>query len=182
MADFTKKAIKETFIKMLNEYPLSQITVKDISKELLINRNTFYYHYHDIPQLIEEIITEEADRIISKYDNIDSMEKVFEAVLDFAEQNRRAILHIYNSVNRDIFERYLWKVCEYAVISYGNVINKNKISEDDKETLVMLYKCELFGIAVYWMNNGATDDLKKSIARICELRKGVIEETLKRCK
>jgi len=30
MANFTKKAIKDTFIELLNERPLSQITVKDI--------------------------------------------------------------------------------------------------------------------------------------------------------
>ena len=30
MANFTERAIKETFIKLLSERPLSQITVKDI--------------------------------------------------------------------------------------------------------------------------------------------------------
>ncbi|MBO4467998.1 MAG: TetR/AcrR family transcriptional regulator, partial [Clostridia bacterium] len=60
MANFTRNAIKDTFIKMLNERPLSQISVKDITSELDINRNTFYYHFHDIPQLIEEIIIEES--------------------------------------------------------------------------------------------------------------------------
>lgn len=183
MADFTKKAIKETFINMLNERPLSQITVKNITESLNINRNTFYYHYEDLPQLIEEIITEEADTIIEKYKNIDSIEMAFRTVLDFAEKNRRAILHIYNSVNRDIFERYLWKVCEYAVISYGKkVVDDSQISDFDRETLITLYKCELFGVAMSWMSSGATEDLRKNIARICELRKGIIEETLNRCR
>ena len=74
MANFTEKAIKATFIKLLNEKPLSQITVKDIVKECGINRNSFYYHFQDITTLIEGIIIEEADRIISEYPSIDSIE------------------------------------------------------------------------------------------------------------
>ena len=51
MANFTKKAIKETFIALLEERPLSDITVKDIVGKCGINRNSFYYHYQDIPAL-----------------------------------------------------------------------------------------------------------------------------------
>ena len=67
MPNFTKMAIKATFIKLLNEKPLSQITVKDIVETCGVNRNSFYYHFQDIPALIEEIVTEEADRIIAQY-------------------------------------------------------------------------------------------------------------------
>jgi len=58
MPNFTKMAIKSTFIKLLNEKPLSQITVKDIVEECGVNRNSFYYHFQDIPALVEEIVTE----------------------------------------------------------------------------------------------------------------------------
>lgn len=66
MPNFTKMAIKATFIRLLDEKPLSQITVKDIVEECGVNRNSFYYHFQDIPTLVEEIVTEEADRIIAK--------------------------------------------------------------------------------------------------------------------
>ena len=50
MANFTKKAIKETFVELLEEHPLSDITIKDIVEKCGINRNSFYYHYHDLPE------------------------------------------------------------------------------------------------------------------------------------
>jgi len=84
MTNFTKKAIKDTFIELLNDRPLSQITVKDIVEKCGINRNSFYYHFHDIPSLIEEIVTEEANRIIDKYKTLDSLEMGFNAAIDFA--------------------------------------------------------------------------------------------------
>lgn len=182
MADFTRNAIKNTFLTMLNERPLSQITVKDITGELGINRNTFYYHFHDIPELIEEIIVEETEIIVQKYNSIDSIGTAFEAVIDFAEKNKKAILHIYNSVNRDIFETYLWKVCEYVVVTYGNATIGNKqISDFDRQTLITLYKCELFGFAISWMNNPTDENIRNLVSRICEICKGMIEETVKRC-
>ena len=45
MASFTKKAIRDSFVKLLNEKPLSQITIRDIVDDCGVNRNTFYYYY-----------------------------------------------------------------------------------------------------------------------------------------
>ena len=42
MPSFTKKAIKEAFIKLLEQYPLKQISVKDIVEECGINRNSLH--------------------------------------------------------------------------------------------------------------------------------------------
>ena len=41
MADFTKKAISMSIMRLLDEKPLKQITVKDIVDDCGINRNTF---------------------------------------------------------------------------------------------------------------------------------------------
>ena len=45
MASFTRKAIMTVFLNLLDERPLSKITVKDIVDACGINRNTFYYHF-----------------------------------------------------------------------------------------------------------------------------------------
>ena len=63
---------------------------------------------------------DELNRIMREYHTIDSIETAMNAAVDFAYQNRRAILHIYNSVNREIFEKYLWDVCDYVISKYGS--------------------------------------------------------------
>ena len=42
MSQLTKKAIMESFVKLLNERALDKIKVKDIVEDCGINRNTFY--------------------------------------------------------------------------------------------------------------------------------------------
>ena len=80
MANFTEKAIKASFLKLLNERPLTKITVRDIVEDCGINRNSFYYHYRDIPALLEELITEQADTIPSAGIILSSMPCVYAAM------------------------------------------------------------------------------------------------------
>ena len=49
VTSLTKRAIRASFLKLLNERPLNKIPVKDIVEDCGINRNSFYYHYTDIP-------------------------------------------------------------------------------------------------------------------------------------
>jgi AcrR family transcriptional regulator len=181
MPNFTKEAIKKTFLELLDKMPLNKITVKMIVEKCGINRNSFYYHYEDLPNLIEEIINEEADRIMLEYPDIKSAETAMRAACDFASKNRRAILHIYNSVNRDIFEIYLWRVCDYVISSYGkNILDGKNISEPDREIIIRFYRCECFGIVIEWLNERMETDMQSYISRLFELHHGMAEEMIRR--
>ena len=60
----TKKAISYAVKELLLEKPLNKITVNDITSKCEINRQTFYYHFLDIQDLIEWICFEDADKAI----------------------------------------------------------------------------------------------------------------------
>ncbi|MBU5461605.1 TetR/AcrR family transcriptional regulator, partial [Lachnoclostridium sp. MSJ-17] len=66
MTSLTKDAIKKSFMKLLNSKPIDKITVKEIVEDCGINRNSFYYHFDDIPSLMEEIFSEQADEFVSR--------------------------------------------------------------------------------------------------------------------
>ena len=132
MANLMKKEIKTTFLRLLEERPYHQITVKEIVKECGINRNSFYYHYADLPALVEEVIDEEIGRFVREQSSFSSMEESLTEALSFFREHKRAAYHVYNSVNRDIFDRYLMKNCESVSMSYVNSILANTpLSEDD---------------------------------------------------
>jgi len=54
----TEKAIRETFLTLLKEKELNQITVSEISKLTDVGRGTFYLHYRDVYDLYDHIETE----------------------------------------------------------------------------------------------------------------------------
>ena len=173
MASFTKKAIKDSFLKLLNNRPLNQITIKDIVEDCGINRNTFYYHFDDMPSLLEEIMIEEADSIIEKYGSFNSLEECLGVVIEFALKNEIAVMHIYKSVNRESYERYLYKVSEYVVTNYiESIFNDIPAKEEDKQIIIKFFKCELVGYILDWMSDDMQYDIKQQLKRLCELFEG----------
>ncbi len=63
---YTKKAIKESFLKLLNQHHIEKISVKALCIDADINRATFYRHYKDIYDLFEDIKKELFDEISAK--------------------------------------------------------------------------------------------------------------------
>ena len=182
MASFTRKAIMDSFIKLLNERPLNQITVKDIVEDCGVNRNSFYYHFADIPTLLNQIVTEHADRIIEEHASASSLEECVAAMVEFSLENKRAALHIFRSANRDLLERHLLYICQHMVTAYAQaVFGQVDISESDKEILSRFYKCQCFGQTIEWLTSGMSYDIVAQFHRLGELRVADPAEIINRC-
>ena len=183
MASFTRKAIEEAFLKLLDARPLNQITVKDIVEECGVNRNTFYYHFQDIPSLLGEIIVERTNELMAQYPTVDRIEEAFRASIDYAQKNRRAIMHVYNSVSRDTFEASVMRLCAYMTEQYLKSAYPDVcISPEDREVLHRFIKCQLFGLGIDWMLGGMKPDTGEKMGRILELYRGVAELILENCR
>lgn len=177
MANFTREAIKKTFLALLKERPLSDITVKDLVASCGINRNTFYYHYQDLPALLEETIQEVTEAFIRDYPSVTTIVECFDAVIAFTTQHKSEIMHIYRSMSRDVFEQNLMDICEYFVGNYADeVLDAETISLQDKKSIVDFYKCVCFGLTVDWLNSGMAASYHQSIRRIFLLKKDHITE------
>ena len=182
MSTLTKQEIKKVFIKILEEKPLRKITVRDIVTECGINRNTFYYHFSDIPSLTEAIIIDSVDKIAGEHPKVESIKEILYAVTDFASDNKRLVMHIYQSADRAVFERYLWKVSEYIIAKYGDTVFAGKnVSVFDRKVILYSYQCECFGMVSKWLENNMTEDVKRFIDRYSELHNGIAEEIINRC-
>ena len=58
MANTTKRMLSMSLKKLLSKTTLDSITIQDITDDAEVSRKTFYYHFQDIPSLLEEIIVE----------------------------------------------------------------------------------------------------------------------------
>lgn len=94
-------------------------------------------------------------------------------------------MHIYQSVNRDIYEQYLMNICEYVITTYIDTVLKEKtveqqVSGRDRKILIRFLKYECFGACVEWMRSGMDDDLICDLHRLIELSRGIPEEIIRR--
>lgn len=181
MAQFTKKAIAESLIKMLNEKPLDKITVKAVVEDCGINRNTFYYHFEDIPTLVKCILDAETEKVLLGTDDIDSWEDGFIAAAQFALQNKKFVYHIYNSVRREEVERYLNNIAGEVMRRYVETASAGiSVKEDDKKLIVDFYKQALVGMVREWLDSGMKYDPELLIRRVGVILKGNIEASLQK--
>ncbi len=181
MRKSTDQIIRDAFLELLEEKDINRITVRDIVERCGVNRNTFYYHYQDIPSLIETLTKDRADEVIRRYHSVDSLETALYAAADFAEADRRVIMHVYRSASRDILEMHLWRICRYVVDSFlEKLFQGHRISEEDRDIISRFYQGECFGLVMEWLNSNGKDDIRGKIHRFCELRAGVLEAMVDR--
>ena len=57
----TRKMIKEAFVELMDSVGFSKITIDSLAKKAFINRNTFYLHYTDKFDLLEQLQNEILD-------------------------------------------------------------------------------------------------------------------------
>lgn len=183
MANFTKKEIKKTFIKLLNEKPLNKISVKDIVDGCGVSRNTFYYYYEDITALLEDIIVGLSDDFVKNRPSFDTLEQCVDALFNFALENKRAVLHIYRSLGQEIYDGFLTKACEYAVTEYINALFADlDTTEEEKRAIIKFVKCSLVGVCIDWISSGMKNDYIDDYHRFSRMCKGFVDEFAKQHK
>ena len=64
MAIDMKKTIAEAASNLLFEKKVKKLTVKDIVEECHITRQAFYYHFEDIPDLIQWVLYQEMEIVL----------------------------------------------------------------------------------------------------------------------
>lgn len=81
----TKKAMTSALAQLLLEKPLSSISVREISELADINRGTFYLHYHDVYDMVEQLqneIFEKLNEIVDLHEPKNNTDELFPMLVD----------------------------------------------------------------------------------------------------
>lgn len=173
----TELLIVAAFDQLLEEKPLTKITVKEIVERCGVNRNTFYYHFRDIPDLLERLAKERADEIIQDHHQTASLVDCIRLVIQYCASYKQAILHIYRSVQRESFLKTLERLVLYAVEEFITAATADlPIRPEDKALLIRYYKCTVIGVCLDWLDAGMEYDLLAASVRVCDLFAGSAEQ------
>lgn len=179
MSNFTRKAIIDSFIKLLNKYPLNKISIKDIVDDCGINRSTFYYYYEDIFALLNEVLEIETQKALQLSECDFSWKEGFIKSTEFSRNNKTAIYHIYNSISREALDKYLYEVIgnmlNYAI---HNEIKDLIVSPIDVQILTDIYKFALVGMVHKWLQSGMKEEYDDIVSRMYELMSDNIRNIL----
>ena len=154
MASFTENAIKRSFVRLLEKKPLKSITIRDIVDDCGINRSSFYYHFQDIPGLLERIIQEGSDSIIRKNAN-GTLTECMQGVILFLLRYKKSVLHVYKAVDREIFEDWVERACGYFVSNYlDHALSGMTVPEKTRKAVTEYYLYLVTGFLMKWAGSG----------------------------
>ncbi len=155
----TKKQIYYTFIDLLEKKPFDRITVKDIVEACEINRNTFYYYYSDIYDLLEEVFMKELNELSEAHKQGRSWAEAFIKIANVAYSHKKVINNICASRSYDYLETYMYKACKMiAVDAVQNQAQGMLVPEEDIEFVASFYEYAYFGIISEWFRTGMRED------------------------
>lgn len=131
MAIKTKDLIIKSFFELLGKNNIEQITVTDLVEKCDISRQTFYYHFKDIPSMLEWIFNnnvETALTAVEKTNNIVDSMRVYAAFINKihpiieASLKTGSFITVYNL----IFNSYK-AITDNILIKYYQLSDKSRL-------------------------------------------------------
>lgn len=147
----TRKLIMDSFMELSSEKEFKDITVKDITAEAMINRATFYYHFEDIYDLLEKVLSEvllvnlDCDYYQNNELNEEALVNIFKAITNFQKSLSNRCHRGYEDTIARIIREQL------EIVFYKMLLKQNKTDEDEalKVTAVLL-SWGIYGASVEW--------------------------------
>ncbi len=181
MAQTTKKALAASLKKLLAEKPLDKITVVDIIEDCEVNRQTFYYHFKDIYDLVEWIYTSEATKALNGKKTYDTWQQGILQIFEYVLSNKAFVVSTYHSINREHLERYLYN--ETYDLLAGVIEEKAAgmpVRENDKAFIAHFYKYAFVGLMLEWIGSGMKEEPSAIVERLSILIHGDISDALEK--
>ena len=166
---YTKMDIRESFVKILKQKPISKISIKEICEDADINRATFYAHYTDQYDLLKQIENELIDGInqyLAPYNfrkEKDAPVEMIIKILEFIQENSVLFDLLLNS-NGDInFQKEVTNLIgRQHFYSYDD---KAMLRSEDDEYIFLFFANGCLGVIQKWLADGG----KKPIEEVARL-------------
>ena len=151
MSTITKKALADSLKRILLKKDIDKITIDEIAKETGVNRQTFYYHFNDIYDLVEWIYNSEILVGIQGLNNHDDWKKTLSTILNYIIKNKVFISKTYklSSLNK-----FVYKSLYNNIYIFLNDSRHDNINKDEKQFMAKFYSIAFNGILEDWIENG----------------------------
>lgn len=146
-----------------------------------ISRNTFYYHFKDIYEVLEEILRIREERVIRGLENGEIDEGDWREGMDRMIENQEMLYRIYRSTRGTEVRRYF---SESAAVIFKHMVEVKArgipAAEEDKELIGRFYHHAFEGCMLDWLESGMKTPIAQELERLGRLFEGDIELALKR--
>lgn len=154
----TKLNISEAFKTLATKTSIKKISIQDISKKCGINRQTFYYHFQDIYDLIYFILQENTLYQLEEEIRYDDWRQALVELFSFIENNKTLCLNIYEFLGyQRLLAYYEEKVKAIIMNMIKEEAKEGKITEEQISDIASFYASGIMDKVIGWIKS----DLKE---------------------
>ena len=167
-----KERIAREFAELARTKSIDKITVKDIVEACHITRQTFYYHFQDLIDVIDWSLRQAMEELVEKSIRIDSREQVIELFLSEAVKARGLLRKLLASQLREQTERLIVE----SVRSYFREMAERRellqdVSRSDAQVALDFYTFATVGMMLEYCSRPNLD-VKRLAGQITRLMSG----------
>lgn len=179
----TRANIRTSFIELLLEKDFNEITIQNILDQALINRSTFYNHYSDKYDLVEQLITElmknfalflnERFSYMKDEELISTLYKTYEYLYDQKKtilalwKIKTTSLHLYDDCENLLKENFM------QYLATNNICKDNSLSD----YYSTIYASLVLTTIKWLLTSGKESDIKKILEQVQDTLIGKIFST-----
>lgn len=180
MAAFTRQALQHTLLTLLRSTPLNKITVKLLTDTCGVSRNTFYYHYADIADLLRDTLHSELQKISGERAQSDPAWRA-RRLLTYLSDNQIIFDRIYRSTYRPQLEADLLGAARDVALAGILSLSDGKLSADHQEAIATFFASGLLSLCMQWLRDSETTSVDTLLERLA-LFDGLMEIAVSRAK
>lgn len=164
---YSQRVIQEAFLELSKTQLISKITVTDICRVADVNRTTFYSNYDDISDLVESIVSELHQKLVSimsQYDRMDN-EEFYVALLTIIRDNAALCLIMPQLSERE------FKAMKID-FSFPMKARNRRIHKGSSDSFNIAMEYIMWGtglVIVKWLRRGMRPDIHVLAKQLCEI-------------
>ena len=178
MGRWADQKISIAFVKMLKTQTADEITVIKVCEKAGVNRQSFYYHFKDMGELIRYIVKDKLERYIPKDNIYKKWPEQLERVLAYSKKHKERILNICKSSYKAEFLNILKEHAEYLLEeAVDQYLKETETKIIDEERVFLVKTCSLTFVGIYqlFVEKGLTEDPAQVSAWCAKVFKGSLK-------
>ncbi|MBP3585384.1 MAG: TetR family transcriptional regulator, partial [Peptococcaceae bacterium] len=92
MSKETKQLIAETFVELSRQKSIDKVTVKDVVEACHVSRQTFYYHFQDLTDVMEWMLCQTTEQMLAECLKAENAEEALHIFVSTISNHTKGIL------------------------------------------------------------------------------------------
>lgn len=171
----TKQTMAAALKDLMEKKPLQDITILEITETCRYHRQTFYYHFADIKDLLRWTFEEEAAAFVSEHPLSEDLIDIFRTIFLFLSKNQKFCSAAYQTLGRDALIDYFTE--DTHNIIYSAIISQAgdaAITSDDAEFITAVLSSVLLTHAENWVCRKSIWNLEEILCQLQYLTEDLI--------